>query len=260
MPAKEAKELALLAHRKCGGDTGGKDIAHVWRIPETLNHPDWRKMERGRPEAPQPVRLIGGTLEPVNVEELRAALEAMQDLYPELKPGDGAEWQGGGSEDVAGIVKWLKPAVRKKIGEPGHDRSKHCFSVLLSLFEAGLTDAEALLVADKAPFAANSGSVETSITEISAIRLQWIGKGRKRRQKTAALKASPPVLHGPAGSAEEQRSQDGGGSTHEDAAAEIAALACMKVIDFAKAKKKRAAALGISATDLEKQWRSSESN
>ena len=252
LPAKEAKELALLAHRKCGGDTGGKDITHVWRIPETLNHPDWRKIERGRPEEPQPVRLIGGTLEPVNVEELRAALEAMQDLYPELKPGDGAEWQGGGSEDVAEIVKWLKPAVRKKIGEPGHDRSKHCFSVLLSLLEAGLTDAEALLVADKAPFARKFWERGDLENEISRIRLQWIAKGSKLAKKTAALKATASVISGPAESVEDQCSQDGGGSTHEDAAAEIAALACMKVIDFAKAKKKRAAALGISATDLDK--------
>ena len=41
---KEAKELAELMHRKCGGDHGGKDIDHVWRVPETLNFPElWRR-------------------------------------------------------------------------------------------------------------------------------------------------------------------------------------------------------------------------
>ena len=52
LPA-DAKALAALAYRKCGGDHGGKDITHIWRVPETLNFPDWRKIERGRPEAPQ---------------------------------------------------------------------------------------------------------------------------------------------------------------------------------------------------------------
>ena len=47
---QDAKALAILAHRKCGGDSGGKDISHVWRVPETLNFPDWRKLARGRPE------------------------------------------------------------------------------------------------------------------------------------------------------------------------------------------------------------------
>ena len=82
---KEAKELAELTHRKCGGDHCTKDITHVWRVPETLNSPDWRKIERGRPEKPQMVELIGGTGKRVNVEALRAALLAMPDLHAEAK-------------------------------------------------------------------------------------------------------------------------------------------------------------------------------
>ncbi|MGA7325298.1 MAG: hypothetical protein WBX25_12615 [Rhodomicrobium sp.] len=244
LPAKKAKELALLAHRKCGGDTGGKDVTHVWRVPETLNHPDWRKIERGRPEEPQPVRLIGGTLEPVNVEELRAALEAMPDLYPELKPGDGAEWQAGGSEDVAGIMERLKAAVRNRIGQEGKDRSAHCFSTLLSLFEAGLTDAEALLVADKAPFAAKFWERGDLDNEISRVRLQWTRKGNKQapKPKAATLDATSAVISGSAEPVEEQRLQD----------AEIDTLARMNVIDFDKARKEKAAALEVTAGALNK--------
>ena len=78
-------------HRKCGGDHGGKDIAHVWRVPRTSNFPDWRKIERGRPESPQLVELVGWTGEAIDVHVLRAALEAMPDLHAEAKHGRGVE-------------------------------------------------------------------------------------------------------------------------------------------------------------------------
>ena len=110
---KEAKELAELAYRKCGGDHGGKDIDHVWRVPETLNFPTLEKVARGRPETPQPVGLVKGTGKPISVEALRAALEAMPDLHPETKAsgaadrssGGGAEWSSVGSKDRDAILK-----------------------------------------------------------------------------------------------------------------------------------------------------------
>ena len=116
-------------HRKCGGDHGGKDITHVWRVPETLNFPNWQKIERGRPEAPQLVELIdGGTGKPVSAEALRAALECMPDLHAETKASSGsAEWSSGGSKDRDEILKRLPFTVRDDINEEGEDRSAHCF-------------------------------------------------------------------------------------------------------------------------------------
>ena len=64
LPPAEAKALAELVYRKCGGDNCSKDMTHIWRAPQTLNCPDWRKIERGRPETPQLVELIGGTEKP----------------------------------------------------------------------------------------------------------------------------------------------------------------------------------------------------
>ena len=143
LPPTEAKQLAELAYRKCGGDHGGKDITHVWRIPETLNFPGWQKIERGRPETPQLVELIGGAGKAIGVDVLRAALEAMPDLHPETKSsgteqssGGNKEWTSGGSSDVKAIMARLSPTLRERIGEEGDDRSKHCFSVMMSLFRA----------------------------------------------------------------------------------------------------------------------------
>ena len=54
--------LADLAKRKCGGDSGVKDIDHVWRVPSTFNHPNKAKLARGRPKEPQAVELIDGSM------------------------------------------------------------------------------------------------------------------------------------------------------------------------------------------------------
>jgi hypothetical protein len=79
LPPAEAKGLAELLHRKCGGDHGTKDVAHVWRLPETMNHPNAAKMARGRAE-PQPIELTGGTFEPIDPDDLRQTLESYRTL------------------------------------------------------------------------------------------------------------------------------------------------------------------------------------
>ncbi len=175
LPPAEAKALAELAYRKCGGDHGGKDITHIWRVPETLNFPDWRKIERGRPETPQMVELIeGGTGKPISVDALRAALERMPDLHTEKKAnGGGAEWSGGGSTDRDEILKRLSPALRAKIDEEGQNRSTHCFAVLMALFDAKLTDAEVLIVATGAPFARKFSERGDLEAEIRRARAKW---------------------------------------------------------------------------------------
>jgi hypothetical protein len=61
----EAAELWELACGKIGGDNSVANITKPWRIPGTKNHPNWKKIARGRPTTPQPVELIGGTGEPV---------------------------------------------------------------------------------------------------------------------------------------------------------------------------------------------------
>jgi hypothetical protein len=52
-----ALQLMRLLYRKCGGDHGTKDVAHVWRIAGTLNFPNQAKIKRGRPQEPQPIEV-----------------------------------------------------------------------------------------------------------------------------------------------------------------------------------------------------------
>lgn len=76
LSASEAKPLAAALKRAAGSDHGTADIAHVWRIPGTLNWPNHKKLERGRPPDPVAVTVDlawDGSL--TSVDELRATLE-----------------------------------------------------------------------------------------------------------------------------------------------------------------------------------------
>src|SRR5262249_8600824 len=147
----EAKPLAELLHRKCGGDYGTKDIAHVWRLPQTMNHPNATKIARLRPVEPQRVELTGGTLEPIHPEDFRRALEAMPDIKPQARMAAGANGaDAGGSTDrgeiMARLPGWVVDLVET---EPGlGQRSEHCFRTMMALFECGLTVREVQLVAE----------------------------------------------------------------------------------------------------------------
>lgn len=52
VPPAEAKAIARGLKAATGSDHGTADIAHVWRIPGTLNHPNAVKLARGR--SPEP--------------------------------------------------------------------------------------------------------------------------------------------------------------------------------------------------------------
>ena len=49
----EAKPIVERLHVAYGGDHGTKDLSHVWRVAGTLNWPNKKKLERGRPAEPQ---------------------------------------------------------------------------------------------------------------------------------------------------------------------------------------------------------------
>lgn len=53
----DALDLMGLLYKKCGGDHGTKDVAHVWRIAGTLNFPNEAKIKRGRPQEPQQIEV-----------------------------------------------------------------------------------------------------------------------------------------------------------------------------------------------------------
>lgn len=76
LSAAEVKPLAAALKRATGSDHGTADIAHVWRIPGTLNWPNAKKLARGR--SPDPVAVSvdlpwDGSL--TSIDDLRTALE-----------------------------------------------------------------------------------------------------------------------------------------------------------------------------------------
>ena len=194
----EGAELAELLYRKCGGDTGTKDSAHCWRLPQTENYPNAVKRGRGRPSEPQPVQLTGGSFEPVDPDALKQRLEAMPDLRP---PAHKAQAKGdnntGGSIDRDAILKSVPSALRdlmaQEKGKRG-DRSDHCFRVMQELMEIGLTDDEIRIVAEGEPFAGKFTSRGDIDEEIGRVRAKWEGKGAKRKKvvRSRALTKSLP--------------------------------------------------------------------
>jgi RepB DNA-primase N-terminal domain len=53
----DAKPIAVALSDAIGGDSGTKDVSHLWRIPGTLNWPSAKKLARGRPKTPQLVTI-----------------------------------------------------------------------------------------------------------------------------------------------------------------------------------------------------------
>jgi putative DNA primase/helicase len=188
LPPAEAKALAELLHRKCGGDNGTKDVVHVWRLPQTLNHPNAAKISRGRPAEPQAVELTGGTFQPVDPDELQRALESMPDLKPQTRTANGADARSFGhgrqSTDpntiLARLPAWLRQLLEQQTGKQG-DRSSHCHHVMQALMEHGLSDNELAQVADDAPFAAKYTERGDLDAEIAREREWWHANGRKLR-------------------------------------------------------------------------------
>jgi hypothetical protein len=189
LPA-EAKTLADLLHRKCGGDHGTRDIAHVWRLPQTLNHPSKVKVEkRGRPAEPQLVELTGGTLQCIDPEALKHALESMPDLFKALADnphGDdaAANRRSATREEILDRrPAWLRDLVDTS-AEVG-DRSSHCHHTMMALFEHGCTDDEVGTLAASGAFAAKFVSRGDIAEEIRRTRARWQAKGGKRVDSAA---------------------------------------------------------------------------
>ena len=192
---QEAKVLAELLHRKCGGDHGTKDIAHVWRLPQTLNHPNSTKLARGRPAEPQPVEVSGGTFEPVDPDELQRALDAMPDAKPRVRRADGvgsarAGCAPNGEEiDRPHLPHWLQRLTEQDTGCQG-DRSSHCHHVMQALMEYGLSDSAVRHVADSAPFAHKYSERGDLDAEIERARAHW--------QENGAMRVEAPFTEAPA--------------------------------------------------------------
>ena len=128
---QRAHELAQALGHKVGGDSGTKDIAHIWRVPGTLNWPNRVKVrgEKGhkpRSPDPQPVKIAlpwDGTF--TDPELLLAACGGPR---PQEEPREAPKGRTGK----------IDATVEEIVAEPGSDRSSRFFDACRAARAAGM--------------------------------------------------------------------------------------------------------------------------
>ncbi len=136
--AAEAKPLAAALKRATGSDHGTADIAHVWRVPGTLNWPNKKKLERGR--SPEPISVVvdlawDGAL--TSVDELRGALEPWA-----TAPAGHSSVTIGDLPSIEGVELSTRAAEMMAANDVG-DRSAWASKVVEQLAFDGLTAEQA---------------------------------------------------------------------------------------------------------------------
>ncbi|MGO7750470.1 DUF3987 domain-containing protein [Rhizobium ruizarguesonis] len=134
----EAKPLAAALKRATGSDHGTADIAHVWRIPGTLNWPNKKKLERGR--SPEPISVVvdlawDGAL--TSVDDLRATLDPWA-----TAPASHSSVTIGDLPSIEGVELSTRAAEMLAANDVG-DRSEHAARVVEQLAFDGLTAEQA---------------------------------------------------------------------------------------------------------------------
>jgi hypothetical protein len=134
----EAKSLAEAMKRATDSDNGTADVAHVWRIPGSLNWPNRKKLERGRASAPAAVVTdLSWDGSFTNVDELRSALQ------PWSKASASATTvMLGDLPEIDGIPVSDGAAALLAANDVG-DRSAHASKVVEKLAFDGLTAEQA---------------------------------------------------------------------------------------------------------------------
>jgi hypothetical protein len=151
LTAAEAKPIAIALSDAINGDSGTKDVSHLWRVPGTSNWPNKVKLERGRSPEPQKVRVkvawSGETIEPARLLEIAKA----------AKPKDDKKDKGDDSHHTDRATKTfedLQPEIQKMIASPpfpGEDRSATAMSVFAKLWHRGWSQAEIKAVVERYP-------------------------------------------------------------------------------------------------------------
>ncbi|MBY5866007.1 DUF3987 domain-containing protein [Rhizobium leguminosarum] len=129
----EAKPLAAALKRATGSDHGTADVAHVWRVPGSLNWPNKKKLDRGR--SPEPISVVvdlawDGAL--TSVDELRGALEPWA-----TAPAGHSSVTIGDLPSIEGVELSTRAAEMLAANDVG-DRSEHAARVVEQLAFDGL--------------------------------------------------------------------------------------------------------------------------
>lgn len=133
-----AKPLAIALADAAGCDHGTKDISHVWRIPGTLNWPNFKKLERGRAAQPQMVKVA----QPWTGELI--APTTLAGLKP-IKPAAEAAPVVGDPSSLDTLLARCGAVLRHVIASsplPNEDRSATAFGVIASFVRKGFSDVD----------------------------------------------------------------------------------------------------------------------
>ncbi|UYQ70662.1 AAA family ATPase [Pelagibacterium flavum] len=138
-----AKGIAAGLKAATGSDHCTADVAHVWRVPGTLNHPSATKLARGRSPDPQPVTVAqewDGTFTDPTALALAVAGRG-------AAASDAKAVELGELPSVEGIE--VSPRAMEKMAcnlEPKEDRSGHAYKVVEQLQFDGHTPEEAAAI------------------------------------------------------------------------------------------------------------------
>jgi P4 family phage/plasmid primase-like protien len=115
----KAKKIAELLYQYSGCDHGTKDICHVWRMPGTLNWPNKKKVNAGRPEEPQIVKYAkpwDGNK--VNPDELLKVLKKSDDTQVKKDEKSQPQSSDGGKLDFK-LTPQDEKSIEKMIEQEG---------------------------------------------------------------------------------------------------------------------------------------------
>lgn len=141
---KDAKPVAVALSDAVGGDSGTKDVSHLWRIPGTLNWPSAKKLGRGRPKTPQLVTIksawTGITIDPDTLRtEFKFAETSSGPSSTGTSSGSSSGSTGSSTETFDELPADLKKLIAAP-GYPGEDRSRTAASVIWKVFRRGWSD------------------------------------------------------------------------------------------------------------------------
>jgi hypothetical protein len=184
----EAKPVAKALKEAARCDHVIADMSHVWRVPDTLNWPNKKKVAGGRDLEPQPVQVV----EPWNgsfiaLDELRAAVPVEQAtteavLNPSAQPADT-------SELPAGLVERMNTAP------PAGQRSENAHFVICALVERGWTDDRIVAEIQRYPNGVGEryvGREKDLRAEVARVRPKAKGDRRQERSRHQHAGASAP--------------------------------------------------------------------
>lgn len=154
----EAKPLAERLQKATDCDYGTADISHVWRVPGTLNWPNAKKVDEGRPTRPVDVRVVEswtGTV--TDFDELDDALPELSAQEKKSKAEKQHKDRRAG-KSPAGIGRIPRQPIPENLTarinaspEPGEDRSARAFGIIKSLQGLGYTADDVCEIVETAP-------------------------------------------------------------------------------------------------------------